>query len=554
MLSFLKVIRKVERFVFVFFLLLGLFSGAAWWRLSYLENTKVVPASGGVLREVLVGQPQSLNPLFGLLNDADRDVSELIFAGLLKYDYNGSLSNDLAKDYKISKDGKTYEFTLKDNLFWSDGQEITVQDVTFTLGIIQDSAVQSPLKLAWQEVKVEKKDDRTVKFILPTAYPPFLENFTLKILPYHVFNNIEPQDLIAKPPQNIACSGPFEVNIIETDEENKIKKIIFRRNQNFHGKEAFLESLELTFVQNNTEVPDWRNRANAFTGILPIQEEQFQKNFNINKLSIPRYFALFLNQDNKILSQRDVREALTLATPKNEIIDRVLLGEGRVINSPLLPENRVAGSFEKYEFNLKGAKKILDEAGWKDANKDSIREKVLDGANKATSLKLTLFTVDQDELKNAAAVIQESWKEIGVRLDVKAIEATKLLQENIKERQYDILLFGQGLSFFADPYAFWSSSQIEYPGLNLSLYKNDRVDTLLKEARQESNNQKRKSLLRGAQKQITDDIPAIFLYSPYYLYVLGKEVKGFDGQYIIDPSKRFIDIENWYINEKRVEK
>jgi len=551
-LSFLKAISKIEKTIFLSLFVIGLISGVSWWIVSYLENTKLIPAEGGIIKEITVGQPQSLNPLFAPLNDADRDVSELIFSGLLKYNTEGKLVKDLVKKYEISKDGKIYRLTLKDDIFWSDGQEITTQDVVFTVQVIQDPETQSPLRLIWQEIKIEEEDNKVIKFILPNAYPPFLENFTLKILPYHIFNKFSPQDFILEPPENLVSSGPFEIKIIEKDPENKIRKIVLDRNPNFHDKNPFLEKIEITFIPDITEFPTWRGKAMSFAGISQKQRSVFQQNYYIYKFSIPRYFALFLNQSNKILSQKEVREALALATPKEEIIKRVLFNQGRIINGPFLPENKIGGTFKKYKFNIKKAEKILKKAGWRDKNKDGIKEKIFKEENKPTSLELILFTADQDELKNVAEIVKRKWRKIGVKLKIRATEPTQLLQENIKERKYDILLFGQGLSFIPDPYPFWSSLQKEYPGLNLSLYQNKDVDQLLKESREELSLQKRKKLFQKAQQKITNDIPAIFLYSPYYLYAMDKDVKGISVKYIIDPSKRFINIENWYINERRV--
>lgn len=513
-----------------------------------------MPTEGGTLKEVIVGQPQSLNPLFSTLNEADRDVSELIFAGLLKYNSNGKIVKDLAKDYTRSKNGLSYEFVLKDNIFWSDGHEITTQDVLFTIQSIQDPEVQSPLRIIWQDIKVEQKDNKTIKFTLPNAYPTFFENFTVKIIPYHVFQEVFPQDFILHPPENLTGSGQFEVKVIEEDEEKNIKKIILRRNPNFHGKKTFLEEVEISFVTKVEDFDDFKNQANSFSGLSPEQTSDFQKRFHIYQLAVPRYFALFLRQNNDILSSQRVRKALAFATPKDNIIDKVLNSNGRIVNGPFLPEHNIGGNLKKYKFDIKTTERLLDKDGWQDKNKDGIREKILKGNKKATPLKLTLLTAEQEELTRVAEIIKESWIKIGVEIDIKIMDPTKLIQENIKERKYTMLLFGQGLSFIPDPYPFWSSLQKEYPGLNLSLYQNGDVDELLKEARVELDPSKRKSLFRKIQYQITDDVPAVFLYSPYYLYAVDKNIKGPEMNFVIDPSKRFVDIEYWYINEERVAK
>jgi len=165
-----------------------------------------------------------------------------------------------------------------------------------------------------------------------------------------------------------------------------------------------------------------------------------------------------------------------------------------------------------------------------------------------------IYTVEQSELEAAARIIKENWEKIGIKVEVKTLQPQQLLQTIIKSRRYDILLFGHSLMMRPEPYSFWHSSQINYPGLNLSLYKNDNVDDMLEKAREEKKLSKRNKILSNVRKKIAEDTPAIFLYSPNYLYALNKNIKGFDGKYIIDPSRRFIDIQKWYIKTKRISK
>lgn len=552
--SFFQIFSKLEKIIFSLFLLLLISASIGWWKLSFLQNTEIIPADGGILKETIIGQPQSLNPLFSPLNDADRDISELIFSGLLKYNKNGELVEDLAKEYKLYEDGKIYEFSLKDNLLWSDNKEITSNDIIFTIETIQDPEIQSPYRLTWQDIKMEKVDEKTVKFILPNTYPSFLENFTLKILPAHIFEEIEPQEFSSKPQKKIICSGLFKIKSIERKNEENITKVILEKNPNFYAKTPFLDEIELTFVKNGADLLKSKGGATNLPDISPVNKDYLEDDFKIYSLSLPRYFALFLNQENKILSQKEIREALSLAITKEEIINEVLSGEGRIVDGPLLPENKIEGDCIKYEFNIENAKKKLDEAGWKDENNDGIREKILEEGQEATPLELNLFTVDQTILNKTAEIVQKQWEEIGVKLNIQAIEGEKLRQDHIAERKYDILLLAHGLHMIPDPFSFWHSTQKESPGLNLSLYQNNEIDELLQSSRQELNDEERKKQLQSFQQKLTNDIPAIFLYSPHYLYAIKKEIKGIDGKYIIDPSKRFIGIEKWYINEKRVKK
>ena len=115
-----------------------------------------------------------------------------------------------------------------------------------------------------------------------------------------------------------------------------------------------------------------------------------------------------------------------------------------------------------------------------------------------------------------------------------------------------MLLFGEVLGIIPDPYPFWHSSQIKDPGLNLAKYENKKVDSLLEKARTTLDPEKQKEFLQEFQDILIEDLPCLFLYTPNYLYLVPKEIKGFDTKIIVDPSKRFGNIEGWYVKTKRV--
>lgn len=526
-------------------------SGFLWWRTYYLWTTQKVPQEGGFITETILGQPQSLNPVLASLNDADRDISEIIYSGLLKYNNNGVLKGDLAEKYEISPDGKVYTFYLKENLLWSDGEKITANDVVFTFTTIQNSEIQSPLRIIFQGVKIEKIDDKTIKFSLDSSYSYFLENFEFGIIPQHIFKDIAPKDIASTLPKEFATSGPFKIKKIEKDAEGKIKKISLDRNENYY-KKSYLNGINLVFVSSENELLKKQSKSTSIAGISAKNKSKIGRSFNAHSLSLPRYFSLFLNQQNKIIALKEIREAMAFATPKDEIIKKVFFGRARKVDGPFLPENNVGGDFKKYNFDINGAKNVLEQNNWKDTNNDGVREKEIEAGKGAVPLQFTIYTVDQKELNSVAKIIQENWKKAGIKIDIKSLSPQDLLQTVIKERQYDILLFGQSLMIIPEPYSFWHSSQIKYPGLNLSLYKNTDIDKLLDVERKELDPQKRIGTLQAIQQKITEDIPAIFLYSPDYIYPVRKNVKGIETKYIIDPSKRFTDVENWYIQEKRV--
>jgi peptide/nickel transport system substrate-binding protein len=167
-------------------------------------------------------------------------------------------------------------------------------------------------------------------------------------------------------------------------------------------------------------------------------------------------------------------------------------------------------------------------------------------------LEFTLTTVDQPQMTIVAEEIKKEWQEIGVKININKLPISQIEQDYIKPREYEILLFGEVLGAYPDPFPFWHSSQKKDPGLNLSSYQNSEVDKLLENIRISSDVDIRKEKLSQLQNLIIADSPAIFIYSPEYLYLISKDIKGVELEKIVDPSKRFTEIENWYIKTKRI--
>jgi len=140
---------------------------------------------------------------------------------------------------------------------------------------------------------------------------------------------------------------------------------------------------------------------------------------------------------------------------------------------------------------------------------------------------------------------------LGIAVEIHAYPASQLEKDFIKPRNYEILLFGEILEAIPDPYPFWHSSQIKDPGLNLAKYENTKADKLLEAARTTLDEETRAEKYEAFQDILIKESPAVFLYSPDYLYWIGKEIKGMNAEIIVDPSKRFANIENWYIKTHR---
>jgi len=543
--------EKLFVLLLVFVVLASLFF---WLYYLYSNLTISVPRKGGIYTEGIIGQPNYINPLLAQASEADSDLSQLIFSGLLKYDKDGNLVNDLAASYEISENQSEYTVHLKQNLKWHDGSPLTADDVFFTVNAIKDPMYKSPLRQAWQGIEIRQADENTLVFSLKSPYFGFLDNLTAGILPKHIWENISP-DKFALTEYNLRPigSGPFVFSDLNKDSEGNILSYELQSFADYHDVMPYISRFNLNFYQNEESLLQAFNKKeiDGMSNISPnsLQDIKTKKSADIHEFVMPRYYALFFNQTKNLpLADKKVREALAWGVNRQEIIDSVLKGKGTAIFSPFLPQmEEYENDISKYDFNIDKAREVLDAAGWKEGD-GGIREK-----NK-TKLEFDIYALDWPELAQTADILKNQWSKIGVSANVNVLAVSDLQQNYIRPREYDSLLFGQALSFNPDPYFFWHSSQKRDPGLNLSLFEDKKADELLESARMEVNKEKRVENYRELQKIITSEIPALFLYSNTYLYPVNQKVKGLTVRNINAPSWRFADVNMWYIKTKRVKK
>ncbi len=525
----------------------------------YYASTQIAPARGGTHVESALGIPRFVNPALSQISDVDRDITKIVYAGLMKYNKDGKLLTDLAESYKI-ENNTLYTFKIRENIFWHDGELLTADDIVFTIKLIQDPKYASPIRLNWQGVEVEKIDDFTVTFKLVSPYSPFLENMTQGILPKHIWGNIAPKSFpLAEANLQPIGAGPYKFEKFQKDNTGNIKSYTLKINDKYYGAAPHVERIVFKFFDSEDEalraLKNQEVSAMSFVSGYNSAEAETGGNVRLYTFNLPRYFAAFLNQSkSKALAEKPVREALTLATNRVEIINLAAGGNGKPSFGPIVREllGYNPQIEEKYQFNLDEAKRILASSKWIDTDGDGVLQKTLPQDKEPTSLEINLVTVEWPELEKVMRVLKEQWEKIGARVIINAYTLGELQQEYIRPREYEALIFGQVVGIDPDPFSFWHSSQKKDPGLNLALYDNKTADKLLEEARQTLDSQARAEKYVLFQNAIINDIPAIFLYSPTYLYPVNKTIKGILEGKIADPSLRFSDITDWYIDTKRV--
>ncbi len=519
-----------------------------------------VPSNGGTITEGVIGLPRFINPVLSF-SDADRDLTALTYSGLIKATRDGNLIPDLAESYSISEDGLTYTFTLKKNIYFHDKKPITTDDVLFTIQKAQDPSIKSPKRANWEGVVAEKIDERQIKLKLKQPYAPFLENATLGILPKHIWSGISNEEFqFSQYNVSPIGSGPFKIKSVE---KNSAGIPIYYRLESFDkyifGK-PFIKNIVIRFYQNNSDlISAYENGSiESLANISPAQAKTIkEKGGKVVATPLPRIFALFFNQNQApVLANLEVRQALNVAVNKQLIVNTVLNGEGIPIDSPIPPgllqkdDEEPINTYADDSIRIDSAKKILESAGWKINPEKGVYEKTVKKV--VTTLAFSISTSDAPELKATAEMLKNTWTQLGAKVDVKIFDIGELNQNVIRTRKYDSLLFGEIIGRDMDLFAFWHSSQRNDPGLNVALFTDAKVDKLLEEARTISNRDTRMEKYAEVEREIRDSLPAVFIYSPDFLYVVPKKLEGFDIGHITIPAERFLNISSWYVETDHI--
>ena len=532
----------VERLV-LFVLLLAIIISAAGMIRQRVISRVSNPDFGGVMIEGDVGRPQSLSPLFAE-SDSERDVANLLYAGLLKYDEKHEIIGDLVDKWSVSADGKTYDFTLKNNIFWSNGQPVTVEDIFYTITLTKNNDYNGPMRALFSDVEGSKKSNREFELKLKKPYAPFINSLTMKILPSFVWEKVMPQnvansDLNSKP----VVSGPFVIDQMVRSGAG-IDQISFLPNEKYYGSRPYLASFVLKFFEKETGLSEKIRSQEVMAGVIYNQKNipgRFTRVASF-KIKLPQYVALFFNQKkNPVLAEKAVRDAIAKVINKDEIVRDIYASNAEKINSPVLPGYL---GYEKQEevFAPDEARTTLQQAGW------VMNGKVLEKQGK--KLTLTITCMEDDLYQQVAKKIAANLSEIGIEAQIVTVSQKSIPQEIIRLKNYEVLLFGENIGADPDIFDFWHSSQIEN-GYNLALFENAEADKLLEEARQATDVNLRINDYKRFQEIITSKTPAVFLYRPYATYVISRKVYGLkiptQFNYV---SERFDNIDKWYIKTK----
>ena len=517
------------------------------------------PAYGGSMREGIIGSPRFVNPVLSV-SESDEDLARLIYTGLMRKNGDGTILPDLAERYNVSENGLEYTFTLRDSAVFHDGTPVTSEDVSYTVLMTQDQAVKSPRKINWEGVKIEAISEKTIRFTLKQPYPPFLEeNARLGILPKHLWKDLSAEEF-ALSDYNIEPigAGPYRLErVLKTHGiPSEYNLVSF---ENYARGRPFIDHVTLFVYPNERELLTAFDRGEItnISAITPDRASEFHDSsaVEIKTAPLPRVFAIFLNQNEaQIFLSKKLRQAIDKVIDKKKIVSEVLHGFGTPLEGPIPPSNPF---YEKQDMERLSEEEILAlfaGEGWKKnevtglLTKEERRGKTL----ASSTLSFSITTGDIPELTKAANLVRDMLSRVGISAEVKIFSESDLRQNAIKPRKYDALLYGNQVEHDSELYAYWHSSERLSPGLNFAVYTNTKVDRALEEMRISYDPDKRKESYMLLEREIREDAPAIFLYSPNFIYIVKSGIEGIGLGGLQKPADRFANIYEWYIEKQYV--
>jgi ABC-type dipeptide transport system, periplasmic component len=489
------------------------------------DLTSTSPAYGDAIIEGSIGDASNLIAMLAA-DSASHDIAGLCYNGLVKYDKDLNLVGDLAESWNISPDNLTITFHLRKGVKWQDGVEFTAHDVMFGYQTIINPNTPTAYAGDFQEVeKAEVIDQYTFRVTYKKPFAPGLASWGyVVVLPKHI---LEGHD-ITKSPLTRAPMGNGAYKLKEWKAGEKIELV---SNHDYFEGRPYLDGFIYKIIPDTATMFLELQAGNIdFMGLAPLQylrqteTKTFQENFRKYKYLAFAYTYMGFNLLNPLFQDKRIRQAISYAINKNEILEGVLQGLGNVATGPYKPETwQFNPEVKAFPFDPEKAKALLKEAGWVDTDGDGILEK----AGKHFEFTVIL-NQGNNERRKTAEIIQRRLTEVGISIKLRVLEWATFINEYIDKKNFDATILGWTIGQDPDIFDIWHSSKTNFKELNFISYKNEEVDRLIMEGRHTFDREKRKQAYFRIQEILAKDQPYVFLYVPYALPIIHKRFQGIE--------------------------
>jgi peptide/nickel transport system substrate-binding protein len=458
-----------------------------------------------------------------------QQISTLFLDKLLTVADDWTLQPRLAERWEVAPDAKSVTFYLRKGMKWSDGAPLTAKDIWFTFKSTMDTrtaALPGPTSIItgyqdFRDGKIDSPpglvivDDTTFRldFDTPNAgFVPSISFLGFQILPEHILGSVDPKQLQQHPYflNPTVGSGPFTFVKYETDQYIQVQ-----RNPNFWGPPAKLQQI---FVHTSTSdvATAQLQKGEILHTQISVTDAGTLKNAPGIKVANKPAAGIFLMApeiDGQKFSDKRVRQALVYAIDRQGIVDQVLKGYGRVVNSHIIgPDWAVNPKLNTYAYNPDKARALLQEAGW-----DPNTPVVINWMNGQGGA----------DVQNSLLIAQSQLQAVGIKADFQPLERGPLL-DAITKRNFDLVAYGGGV-YTVDPdsTSYVLMCQFAQPkGANNAAYCNPDVDKLFLAGRASADQSVRAMAYQQASALINDDVSHVWLFVADAIYGYSDKLQG----------------------------
>ncbi len=480
------------------------------------------PAYGDILVRGDIGDASNLIPLLAS-DSASHSVAGMVFNGLVKYDKDMNIVGDLAESWDVTQNGLVITFHLRKGVQWHDGKPFTAADVLYTYQVTTNP--KTPTAYAGDFLKIKKAevlDDYTFRVTYDKPFAPALISWASAILPRHL---LEGKDITKSPlTRHPIGTGPYKFK-----EWVAGQKIVLVSNENYFEGRPYIDGRVTRIIPDTaTMFLELRAQNIGMMGLTPLQYTRqtdnnlFKENFNKYRYLSFAYTYLGYNLKNPLFTDKRVRQAISYAVNKDEIISGVLLGLGKPATGPYKHGTWAYNDKVKiYNYDPAKARELLKQAGLTDTNHDGVLEK--DGK----PFEFEILTNQGNETRQKCAeIIQRQLKEVGISVKIRIVEWSAFVTDFINKRRFDAVILGWTIPLDPDAYDVWHSSKTSPEELNFVSYKNPEADEMLEKGRSTFNQAERKKYYDRFQEILVEDQPYTFLYVPEELIIISNRIRG----------------------------
>ena len=497
------------------------------------------PVAGDTL--IMGSGADAVNLLPVLASDGTSgDINGLVYNGLVRYDKDLNIEGELAERWEISPDNLTLTFHLRQGVRWHDGAPFTAEDVLFTYRLLVDPKTPTAYAERYRQVATaEVLDAYTFRVRYHKPLATALISWAFSVHPRHLLEGVE----ITKSPlaSHPIGTGPYRFVAWQRGE-----KIVLEANPDYFEGPPYIQRVLYRVIPDaSTMFLEMQSGGLDHMGLTPLQYARqtdtpaFRRRFRKYRYPAFAYTYLGYNLHRPMFQDKRVRQALSYAIDKQEIIDGVLLGLGQVASGPYKPGSWAHNSdVPLYRYDPQRARALLAEAGWQDSDGDG----VLDRGGKP--LAFTIVTNQgNDQRVKAGEIIQRRLSEVGVKVKLRVVEWAAFLKEFINPGNFDATILGWSGGIDPDVYNVWHSSKTGPGELNFIAFQNTEVDQLLEAGRRTFDQKERKRFYDRFQEILAEEQPYTFLYVPESLPVVAARFRGIEPA----PAGIMHNFIRWYV-------